>query len=633
MPRSITLIDAGLFQMVCSDNGLAHPSGFPVATQLCHVFSLLPLPGVLPGNIFSAFFGALTVSLFYLFCLQIELNRVDSLVAASLVAVSGIFWSQAIVIEVYTLHTFALVTMMILCRLYLRSNDLRYLLLLIFTTALALTNHWPLVLICGLSMVALFCPALISQPRHLLNAKVIIPGLFALALGLSPYLLLLTKNDHYMLTHGPINSWAEWLGYITRQSYDYTFAGDKDLSLEYLWWLPLQSFTQFSYLGLILIPLGMIRSIWDLKPSVSLALILLWAGNCFILPLLTSYPFGYGMQSILVTWILSTSFSCALWLTIALRFLARQIPTKSDRIMPLVIYPAILLIVAFSNSETSFRASETLVDQYARLLLQSLDKDAVLIVEDDNQTGPIGYLHHIEGVRPDVEIRSANNILFGNRLISPHRSTEDQVQVLDEFIRNAARPVYFISNRELPATDYGLYFKYNESGSEFKIDPTVDVYLSELVLKKATGQTNDPMTRLLIDEVIYGYARQIVGMGITGQNHSTAFSQKLQNVMGTLQGKIWLLHHILGANRESADKATLLEIARAGEDQINSSTAQTASSRFFQYVAEVWALAPANLDQSFYYYQKAISYQMNDEICKSSSRILSEEMNRRLGCG
>ena len=71
MSSSITLVDAGLFHMVCADNGIAHPPGYPLATLLCHPFMSLPFMGTIPGNLFSTVFALATLVMLYIVARQL----------------------------------------------------------------------------------------------------------------------------------------------------------------------------------------------------------------------------------------------------------------------------------------------------------------------------------------------------------------------------------------------------------------------------------------------------------------------------------------------------------------------------------------------------------------------------------
>ena len=51
MPRTITLEDAGLFQMVCHIGGISHPPGYPTFTLFCQgLVAISPLPPIISVN-------------------------------------------------------------------------------------------------------------------------------------------------------------------------------------------------------------------------------------------------------------------------------------------------------------------------------------------------------------------------------------------------------------------------------------------------------------------------------------------------------------------------------------------------------------------------------------------------------
>ncbi|MFQ6014371.1 MAG: DUF2723 domain-containing protein [Anaerolineae bacterium] len=105
-PTVAAIFDDSLeFQLVAYQLGIAHPTGYPLYTLLGKVFTLLPLGDVAYRvNLMSAVFGALTISFLYLTAHRIIGYRLPAMVAALGLAVSPVFWSQAVVAEVYTLN-------------------------------------------------------------------------------------------------------------------------------------------------------------------------------------------------------------------------------------------------------------------------------------------------------------------------------------------------------------------------------------------------------------------------------------------------------------------------------------------------------------------------------------------------
>jgi len=100
--------DAGEFQFAAPLLGVAHPTGYPLYILLGKLWTLLVPWGDLAQrmNLFSAFGAALAVALFYLVARQLSGRSLVAAIAALTLAFSRTFWSQAVVAEVYALHSF-----------------------------------------------------------------------------------------------------------------------------------------------------------------------------------------------------------------------------------------------------------------------------------------------------------------------------------------------------------------------------------------------------------------------------------------------------------------------------------------------------------------------------------------------
>jgi 4-amino-4-deoxy-L-arabinose transferase-like glycosyltransferase len=169
MPMSVTLEDAGLFQMVCYQGGLAHPPGYPLFTLACS--ALVVSPEIMNGNLVSALFGAFTVVVFFFLLLSITRSSVVAMIAALAYAFTATFWAQSIIIEVYSLAAFLL----FLCWYALdrfarlkRQADW-YLACLVF--GLALSNHWPLAMLSAPALLAVIWPEIRSLLFKLTNSR------------------------------------------------------------------------------------------------------------------------------------------------------------------------------------------------------------------------------------------------------------------------------------------------------------------------------------------------------------------------------------------------------------------------------------------------------------------------------
>jgi hypothetical protein len=113
-PSVVALFDDSLeFQLVGYKLAIAHPTGYPLYTLLLHLTSWLPVGDVAyRANLLSALCASLAVTFVYLTTVRLTDSIVAACVAAFALAISPVFWSQAVMTEVYALH--ALVVGMIL---------------------------------------------------------------------------------------------------------------------------------------------------------------------------------------------------------------------------------------------------------------------------------------------------------------------------------------------------------------------------------------------------------------------------------------------------------------------------------------------------------------------------------------
>ncbi len=108
-PSVAALFDDSLeFPLVVHRLAIAHPTGYPLYTLLGRLAVELLAARQNPAwaiNLLSAVAAALTVALVYLATRELARRRLPPLLGAVALACSPIFWSQAVIAEVYTLNT------------------------------------------------------------------------------------------------------------------------------------------------------------------------------------------------------------------------------------------------------------------------------------------------------------------------------------------------------------------------------------------------------------------------------------------------------------------------------------------------------------------------------------------------
>jgi hypothetical protein len=209
----VGLEDDALFILSSYFLGIEHPPGYPLFTLIAHLFTLVPLGSVAYRvHLASAFFGALTCAAVWLCARTLAGGRLPAYVAALGLGLSPVFWSQAIIAEVYTLNTFLFVVLVYLGLQACPPGGAParggpYLvpwMALLF--GLALSNHWPLMLLVAPAFAVLLWPR-----RSEILAR--LPHLILLVLvGLLPYAWLVYRSwmalpiSFYGQLDGPLDS-------------------------------------------------------------------------------------------------------------------------------------------------------------------------------------------------------------------------------------------------------------------------------------------------------------------------------------------------------------------------------------------------------------------------------------------
>ena len=111
MSSAVGQADTFEFQVVAPQLGIAHPTGYPLYLLLGKLFSLLPLGTVAWRlNFASAVYGTLAAVVVFRLALDLLRRPLAALAGAVALGFVPIYWGQAIVAEVYTLHALLVAT-------------------------------------------------------------------------------------------------------------------------------------------------------------------------------------------------------------------------------------------------------------------------------------------------------------------------------------------------------------------------------------------------------------------------------------------------------------------------------------------------------------------------------------------
>jgi len=525
---TIGLEDSGEFAAAVASLGVAHPSGYPLYVILGKLFTLLIPWGDLAWrvNLFSAFFASLTVALLtnFLFTIlsslsswrpqegglpaeenppqpapawchdeggtgagEAERNRplgrltrvfaagsptafawFVAITTALAFAFSPVFWSQAVIAEVYTLNAFFTVLTLWLLWKYYQTRAIRLLYLFAFIYGLSLTNH---------PMMALAAPVygttilFLNAPLTKRQVKILLSALMLFIAGLALYLFVLWRAQaDPIINWGHPDTLIRFWWHLTRRTY-----GDVQLAF----WQSVRELNklifvhvffadllrQLTIIGLAIAVVGFVVSWFKLR-ALSLISLGVWLSNSLAVIFLRRLGYALEAETVYAVYYIPSFLVSFLWFGVGLHWLimhgymiflqrgltAQKSVSEASRARcpdyvgtseaesqavarsqggttasflagnpsvgkktafycTLIILLLISLPISFLTMHwrLSDRSSFWLTYDWGQSLLEALAPDAVLVIYNeepasDSQIFTLGYLHLIAKIRPDVAI-------------------------------------------------------------------------------------------------------------------------------------------------------------------------------------------------------------------------------------
>ena len=557
MPLSVALEDDGLFIMSSYFNGVSHPPGYPLHSLFGKLFTLIPI-STIPARVHavSAFFGALSCVILWLLIHELLKNKLFASAGAFAFAFSNTFWSQAIISEVYTLNTFFFFSLFYLVlkigQFKLqnsdhKSNQLTYFTAFVF--GLSLCNHWPLMLLSAPALLILLWPTLKSSP------SILFKSLPFIALGLTPYIWLVynSQTNPVISFAGSIDSWEEFIKIVSRMGYakiDASSSAGLTDKFEFLLFYLVEFLGQFTYLGFLFISVGLYAQLKYITKPLAIALFTAFFFNSFLLILLLNFDYDLFHQSIISVYFLSSYGIASIWLAIGLHH-SYILFSKYKLSLPFfnraftAACCSLLIIIFVSNISKNYRHDYDWGERYANTVLNTLPKDAVIILEGDMSVTTIGYTHFIDSIRPDVTLISERALVFPTRLYDPLQITHDEaLPILKEYIDKETRPLHNIGTPEIYSHNHWLTksFDANMPGDRNVIYPSA---LDENYLRyiyeynnKHDIWTNIHRTKLLIDSIPFVIEAKLAGRS------DELFDAVIKEMMGDLDGLLTIIDYL-----------------------------------------------------------------------------------------
>jgi len=575
MPKTVVLEDDGTFILAAYFNGIAHPPGYPLYTLLAHLATYVPVGSVATRvHAFSALLASSACLLLWLLAYRLLRSRLLATTVSLVYGFSTAFWSQAIIAEVYALNVFLFLLLILLCLQFRDNPDTKWLFVLIcLVYGLALSNHWPLVLLSSPLLLALVWPVIRKIIPHMPA------GIVCLLAGLLPYLWMVinSRTDPLVSFYGPLESFSDFIFMVSREGYktiDTASSADWTDKLQYMEFLLQELYRQFRPFGILFVLIGFVRQ-WRVWPiNVATGLLLGFTGSTFVLIALLGFDFDIAHKNLFRVYPLIAYAIAALWaglgISTVIDWLARKYGMHIRRQTAAGLVSILLVLsVLISNIPENFRAHDYMARNYAQTILNSLDSKAIFFTYADIDTGPLGYMHLIEGERPDVTLYNSQGLIFANRLFHPFKSTRsERKKHVRKFIDNTERPVYFSTT--LPVDygfeDYGLYARINPTISpeqrNIVLSPEIVGFLEK---EFSNGEPYDHWENMLYRLLESEYCR-ITASQLLFRQHAGAedFNPEiLTSVCRGFYGGTELIELML--NRDNPDWDFLLELLHATE--------------------------------------------------------------------
>jgi hypothetical protein len=236
-------------------------------------------------------------------------------------------------------------------------------------------------------------------------------------------------------------------------------------------------------------------------------------------------------------------------------------------------------LTIFLNTQSNNRREDTLAYDYAYGILTSLEDNAALVITSDAQAFPIGYLHNVVGVRPDVTLYHGGNLFFKDKLSG---ATIDEFATAVEVL-SRQRPVYSIGVPWLATgTDLGIISRQDSSEfSQPALNKNLNALVAELVLGYANRESNQPHNLYFLHQLFYDASLHLTEYS-TNHHLEAAELNLMLDLQTTFPGVLATLAIALSNNRFNPSAEMLMVLARPYIDNMPVES-ETLHIAFFYY--------------------------------------------------
>jgi len=417
--------DSGEFITSSVIMGIPHPPGYPLYMILSKLFSMIPFGEIAWRiNLLSSVFN-ITASIILFFSL-FKLMRCfkSSLIASIFFSLSPLIWEYSLKAEVFPLNNLfisIIIYLLVSMRkdiLFDKKVSLKSIFALFFISGLSLTNHHTIILFAFPVLLWLY----FYLGKAFFNPKIILASLifFILALSVYIYIPIRALETPFLNWDNPKNL-ENFITLVTRSDYG-TFrlmsvknAETYNLIEKYGIYI-FSLIKHFNPIGFLLGVFGIIFLI--IQKDKILGRILIF--SYILLSFLFIAVANFSKESTVIIGIferffMSPSIFFSIFIGCGIYYLTNLIPSffkKNINVLKIIFLSAIVLSILISSiiNFQSIRKQNynKLTYNFGKNILNSLEKDSILLTKGDILINPINYLQIVEKIRPDVIVLDQN---------------------------------------------------------------------------------------------------------------------------------------------------------------------------------------------------------------------------------
>jgi hypothetical protein len=379
-----------------------------------------------------------------------------SAISACALALSYTFWSQAVIAEVYTLHSLFVMLLLLIALKWKETREIINLYLFSFVYGLSMCNHLMLTLVLFPGFAFLLIMKEYKKPFwssidvNVIRLRAIGLMIFFLIIGLLPYLYLPIRSyQQPEISSIDFTKLSNVLNYVSgghyiRLAFQISFNQVWEKITSFFYFLIMR---ELLFVGFVLIIFGMMLLNKKDKLLFISALILIITN--FLVNII--YPINYKLEEVwpwfIAVFTMLNIFGGLGMVSVIQSF--NKYPKKRIVTFLFLIIPLLLFITNYNNINKS---NDYSAKQYAATILRYVKNNSIIITRyggDDTDT--LYYLKLIENQRKDVYIDSImiliQKIMTSTNNYGPFISIERRNAMIFNFIKQniIQYPIYFIT--------------------------------------------------------------------------------------------------------------------------------------------------------------------------------------------